>query len=107
MNPNNNSYLTNQLINQLTRSGPLEGRTFVDIRAGIKMPDELRGTLNKRHVNNSSQRKKGFSLTHLATFLILFSLWLILSGKFDLFHLSLGLISCGIVTCISADLPVS
>jgi len=70
----------------------------------MKMPDELRGTPNKRQVNNASQRKKSFPFTHLATFLILFSLWLILSGKFDLFHLSLGLISCGLVTYISADL---
>lgn len=38
------------------------------------------------------------------TFFILFCLWVILSGKFDLFHLSLGVISCLMVTLFSKDL---
>lgn len=38
------------------------------------------------------------------TFITLFCLWIILSGKFDLFHIGLGLISCGIVTFFSGDL---
>ena len=38
------------------------------------------------------------------TFIALLCLWVILSGKFDLFHLSLGLISCAIVTIFSGDL---
>ena len=38
------------------------------------------------------------------TFCILFCLWLILSGKFDFFHISLGVISCAIVTFFSGDL---
>jgi len=37
-------------------------------------------------------------------FFILFCLWVILSGKFDLFHLSLGVISCLMVTLFSKDL---
>jgi multicomponent Na+:H+ antiporter subunit E len=40
----------------------------------------------------------------LITFLVLFFLWILLSGRFDLFHLSLGLISCGIITLLSRDL---
>jgi multicomponent Na+:H+ antiporter subunit E len=40
----------------------------------------------------------------ILTFIILFILWIILSGMFDAFHLSLGLISCLIVTLISGDL---
>ncbi len=40
----------------------------------------------------------------IATFIILFGSWIILSGKFDLFHLALGLISCLIVAVISSDL---
>ena len=43
-------------------------------------------------------------LAHLITFLILFCLWILLSGKFDLFHLSLGIISCVIITLFSGDL---
>lgn len=38
------------------------------------------------------------------TFVLLFSLWIVLSGKFDLFHLSLGLVSCLLVTFFSRDL---
>lgn len=42
--------------------------------------------------------------SHVITFFVLFCLWVILSGKFDLFHLSLGVISCLIVTLFSKDL---
>lgn len=35
---------------------------------------------------------------------MLFALWIVLSGLLDPFHLTLGLISCGIVTWISSDL---
>jgi len=52
----------------------------------------------------ASRRAGGAFFTRLITFLILFSLWILLSGKFDLFHLSLGIISCIIVTVISGDL---
>lgn len=38
------------------------------------------------------------------TFLLMFVLWIIMSGKFDLFHLSLGVISSTIVARISGDL---
>jgi len=53
----------------------------------------------------SASRPKGSPFfAQLITFLILFSLWILLSGKFDLFHLSLGIISCIIVTLFSGDL---
>ncbi|MBC8177460.1 MAG: Na+/H+ antiporter subunit E [Deltaproteobacteria bacterium] len=35
---------------------------------------------------------------------MMFALWIILSGKFDVFHLSLGVISSAIVAFFSADL---
>lgn len=38
------------------------------------------------------------------TFLIMFSVWILLSGKFDVFHLSLGLVSCTIVSIYTRDL---
>lgn len=38
------------------------------------------------------------------TFLILFLFWVIFSGKFDSFHLSLGVISCLLVYWITSDL---
>ncbi len=40
----------------------------------------------------------------LVTFFIMFVLWVLLSGKFDAFHLSLGIISCSIVAYFSANL---
>lgn len=46
-------------------------------------------------------------LFHILVFFALLCLWVILSGKFDLFHLSLGIISCAIVTAFSGDLLFS
>lgn len=43
-------------------------------------------------------------LRRALTFAILFSLWLILSGQYDLFHLTLGVISCILVVLFSGDL---
>lgn len=40
----------------------------------------------------------------LTTFIIMFGVWMLLSGKFDPFHLSLGVISCAIVAFLSSDL---
>lgn len=44
------------------------------------------------------------SLPSLLTFLILFAFWLIFSGKFDPFHIILGILSCLIVAAVSNDL---
>jgi multicomponent Na+:H+ antiporter subunit E len=38
------------------------------------------------------------------TFFIMMGFWILLSGKFDLFHLTLGVISSALVTFLSADL---
>jgi len=43
-------------------------------------------------------------MTFLYTFFIMFAFWIMLSGKFDLFHLMLGVISCLLVALISNDL---
>ena len=40
-------------------------------------------------------------------FLLLFLNWVVLSGKFDVFHLILGVISCAVVTWLSQDLLYS
>lgn len=40
----------------------------------------------------------------VVTFFILFGVWCIFSGMFDVFHLTLGVISCLIITLISGDL---
>ncbi len=50
-----------------------------------------------------SQSRRPFA-PFLLTFLIMFVLWILLSGKFDVFHLSLGIISCALVSYFSSDL---
>lgn len=41
---------------------------------------------------------------HAIRFILLFVLWIILSGRFDAFHIVLGIISCLIVSRMSGDL---
>ena len=43
-------------------------------------------------------------MRYIITFVILFSCWIIWSGVFDAWHLSLGIMSCALVTYISSDL---
>ena len=43
-------------------------------------------------------------MAFIVTFLILFIFWILMSGRFDYFHLSLGIISCAIVAHASHDL---
>ncbi len=45
-----------------------------------------------------------FGLPFLLTFILMFLSWVLLSGKFDLFHLGLGVISCLLVAYFSSDL---
>lgn len=56
------------------------------------------------------QVKKFFQLFILPvffTFFILFGIWILLSGRFDLFHISLGVLSCMIIAFYSCDLLFS
>jgi len=59
-------------------------------------------TLENSSRNPSIYKTKMFPF--LASFVALFGLWILLSGKFDYLHLVLGLISCAIVAYISSDL---
>jgi len=43
----------------------------------------------------------------IVTFFIMFSVWVLLSGKFDLFHISLGIISCILVSIFGSELLFS
>ncbi len=45
-----------------------------------------------------------FPLPYIFTFCVCMITWLVLSGKFDLFHLSLGVVSSAIVTATSGDM---
>lgn len=46
-------------------------------------------------------------MRHILTLCPMFLFWLVLSGKFDLFHLALGVISCIIVSFLSADFYIT
>lgn len=50
----------------------------------------------------TSEPKSG--LYHGIVFVMLLSTWLVFSGLFDVFHITLGVISCAFVTWISSDL---
>jgi len=43
-------------------------------------------------------------MKYILIFIVLFLHWIIWSGKFDVFHLSLGVLSCALVTFMSHDL---
>ncbi len=43
-------------------------------------------------------------MRHIYTFFVMMGFWILLSGKFDSFHLTLGVISSAIVSFLSADL---
>ena len=49
-------------------------------------------------------RPKRFSYAFALSFLILFALWVVLSGRFDGLHLTMGLIASAFVAAISGDL---
>ncbi len=40
----------------------------------------------------------------MATFVVMFAVWILFSGRFDAFHLFLGVISCAIIAAFSGDL---
>jgi len=53
--------------------------------------------------STNPRRRRPFA-PFVITFLIMFALWIVLSGQFDFFHLSLGVISCALVSFFSSDL---
>ena len=52
----------------------------------------------------SPVKARRFNAGFILTFLVMFAMWLVFSGRFDAFHLILGVISCGIVAVLSGDL---
>ena len=51
-------------------------------------------------------RTKKF-ISFVLTFLICFATWIILSGRFDFFHIGLGVIACCIVSSLSGTILIS
>ncbi len=52
----------------------------------------------------SRLRPKRFNPALLLSFFILFALWIVFSGRFDPFHLSMGVFASALVTVFSGDL---
>ena len=46
-------------------------------------------------------------MSAVITFCVMFAFWIVMSGKFDFFHLTMGLLSSGLVTWLSHDLLFS
>ncbi len=51
----------------------------------------------------SPRDRRLFFYPFILTFIIMCGTWVLLSGKFDAFHLSLGVISCALVAYFSSD----
>ncbi len=72
-----------------------------------KNPNPTQGT--NRQVSGGDRvtppiDKRSSNLAFLVTFLIMAGFWLVFSGKLDLFHLSLGFISCLMITFFSKNM---
>lgn len=50
---------------------------------------------------SKSIRRNRPVIPFMLTFLIMFSVWVLLSGRFDFFHITLGVLSCSIVSLYS------
>ena len=53
---------------------------------------------------SKAPRAKRFGATFILSFVILFLLWIVFSGRFDGFHITMGLIASAIVATFSGDL---
>jgi multicomponent Na+:H+ antiporter subunit E len=58
----------------------------------------------RTHQPQFPTEKKSSTLRFIITFIIMLGFWLLFSGKFDFFHISLGVVSCLIVSAISSRL---
>jgi len=75
---------------------------MVPTRTEISTSERPDSTLSESARPSPTLRRE--IIHRIITFFILLCLWLILSGQYDLFHMTLGVISCLIVTVFSGDL---
>ena len=73
----------------------------VDYLSSTKTP-----TLEKNSSPALSPRTKKI-ISFSISFLICFATWIVLSGRFDLFHIGLGVIASGIVASVSGNILIS
>jgi len=69
-------------------------------------PPDIAALPRKQRYSLQSRAKKRFVSSAL-TFLICFATWIILSGRFDLFHIGLGVLASGIVALFSDTILIS
>jgi multicomponent Na+:H+ antiporter subunit E len=74
--------------------------------SAVKLTSETRGVEGKKiqAILRGAQETKLEFLNVIATFLILFGFWVLLSGKYDFFHLTLGVICSLLVALLTHDL---
>ena len=76
------------------------------LNTAVKLTSETRYVEARKVASlfRGAQDAKSGLQNFLATFILLFAFWVILSGKFDAFHLSLGVICTFIIAYLSHDL---
>lgn len=74
--------------------------------SAVKLTSETRGVEENKiqAVLKGAQETKLEFLNVIATFIILFGFWVLLSGKYDFFHLTLGVICSLLVAFLTHDL---
>jgi multicomponent Na+:H+ antiporter subunit E len=82
----------------------VEGGISVDQGDQVNSPVVSSGGSENDFSAQASPRRKFFFYPFFLTFIIMAGTWILLSGKFDLFHMSLGVICCVIVAYLSHDL---
>ncbi len=73
----------------------------------LKRPADGRQQLDPYEKETAESPSRRINAAFFLTFILLLGTWILLSGKFDAFHLSLGVISCLLVSYFSNDLLFS
>ena len=76
------------------------------LETAVKLTSRTR-SIEEKKVNailQGAQSRKGKLQNIIVTFILLYAFWLMLSGKYDLFHMTLGVICTLIVSLITHDL---
>ena len=79
----------------------------VDImNSAVRLTSETRTIEEKKLANifKGAQSRRAVLQNVMATFVILFGFWVVLSGKFDLFHLTLGFICSLVISMLTHNL---
>ncbi|HUV51276.1 MAG TPA: Na+/H+ antiporter subunit E [Anaerolineae bacterium] len=81
-----------------------KARQILDTAA--RLTSETQAVHRKRveAIFTGAKQRKAEATRFIATFIIMFGFWLLLSGKYDLFHISIGVLCCGLVSHVSHGL---